>query len=210
MSYPNFFAPTLASCLSPKIMLRPRQDFVLHPAAGAGPLTIQVVELAPRIRTIYYAAGGVTHAFRLSFPHIVFCLIFSCWLRVRLDEARAFYRTAPLWGDASTLSQCNMPNLLYGNRICMGDTTALACDIARAITPEDYAQAFLTDYWSKPFSNEALGAFHQSASLHPAFTSLASWEAASRRDPGFVLGIPWTQVTTLGDQVRQLRGGFPV
>jgi hypothetical protein len=157
---------------------------------------------------MHFAAGSVMHEFRLACPYLLFVVEYTQWIRWTFAGAHAFYRTSPVQGSESVLYRCNLPNMLHADKVCMGDTTDLARALSRVVTPDDYAQAFLHDFWTRPFSNEALAPFRESASLHPAFASLSSWEAASRQDPGFVLRVPWTPVGTLSEHLRQLSGGF--
>lgn len=185
-------------------------DFTIRHSHRFATTTVTVLELPPRVRAIHFVAGGLMHEFRVSLPYLFFVLEFTQWIRWRFSSAHAFYRSSRLQGLESVLYRCNLPNMLHADQVCMGDTADLAQDVSRAAAPSDFARAFLNDFWSRPFSNEALTPFRESASLHPAFESLVSWEVASRRDPGFVLRVPWTPVGTLDDHLRRLRGGFSV
>lgn len=194
--------------LPPLVVRALADDFTIRHTHRLATTTVTVLELPPRVRAIHFVAGGMMHEFRVSLPYQFFVLEFTQWIRWTFSSAHAFYRTSPLQGPESMLYRCNLPNMLHADQVCMGDTADLAQNVSRATSPSDFARAFLSDFWNRPFSNEALTPFRESATLHPAFESLASWEAASRRDPGFVLRVPWTPVGTLDHHLRRLDGGF--
>ena len=185
-------------------------DFVLFHVKHDPTTTIIVADVQPKIRTIHMVAGGFkTHEFRVSLPYIVVCINLARWDHtVTFSSATLHYRVAPLRSLDDMLSRSNLPNMLYQEQICVGDTADLQHDLDRAHNDHDRAHAFLNDFWARPFSDHAFGHFTQSRTLHHAFRSLADWEAHSRRDPGFILRIPWQPLSTLRQHLAHFNAGF--
>jgi hypothetical protein len=188
----------------------PSDEFIIYHIKPTGLSTVLTLDVRPKVRTIHMLGGGLrTHAVALSLPYTVIVLDLSTWNGTYgFRGAYALYRTQPLSSTNDLLYRCNLPNILFGEQVCMGDTADLQRALFSAPSLLACAQAFLADFWGRPFSDHALWHFRDSHRLHPAFGSLASWQDASRRDPGFILRVPWEPVGTLAATLQTLGGGF--
>jgi hypothetical protein len=188
------------------------EPFVLFHTQRQSYSTVHVIDCRPKVRTIHIlAAGRYMHELRLSYPHTVFIAELANYgNRPQFVGAYIFYRNAPLRSFDDTVYETNLPNVVFREGICTGDTADLQRAINAATTDDSIARAILADYFERPFSDHALDHWRRSRTLHPAFQSFADWQTYSQRDPGFILRVPWRPLGTLREQLRDLFRGFNV
>lgn len=198
-------------------------------ARSEGDLTVLVIEEPPRLRTVTWLTNfppygkmrqcllqngfhllsgedpGALRArliaqttFVLAFPYVVKCYTFRGDV---FDGATLFFRTAAITDDRAELFLANLPNYHHGNQhVCFNAMT-------RAARGDSFARMVASaeqDFWSSPWNDHWTERFFETATRIPEVASPWEWEYQSRRDPAFVLALPWaTAGRTIGDEVRK-------
>lgn len=193
-----------------------------------GPLTIWVQERPPSVQRFLWIApdspspfgNGTTYrTVRLALPYVIIVAVFTSDSGGRLQLTQfneCFFRTSPLKSLDEGLS---FPALLNCSRFVPPDGRPLAwiCtqhlqrtpamrdpDASRRLTASFEALRhclFETGFNLSSEHHEHSSWFSESRSIDPRLESVEAWEAASARDPLFVLDVPWLPA---GHTVRQL------
>lgn len=154
-----------------------------------------VVEHPPQCRTVRMSGGkkGADdyQPFRLAFPYILYVLTFY---RDGFEEMKMFFRNHTLSALGDTLYHTNLPNVRgepghYGSqRVCL----RYRPEMLEGVPLAEAVPALIEFFWSTGFNQDIKGsAFERARILDQRFADLKAWEAASRDNPLFPLGVPW-------------------
>ena len=174
-------------------------------SAGARAVVLAVQE--PRVRTTKWHLGGHHHDRVLSMPWMIF---FICFFRGGFERLYVFFLKERYSGRLTLLYHSILPNSDNSGWVCMG-TGATRDSITRATlrhtSPDAKVASVLTAFWQgSHFNEDFMERFTQHAPfLHLDLSSIAAWERASRRRPGFIHAVPWQLATTAGAVTDQLR-----
>jgi hypothetical protein len=179
----------------------------LMAARRGGTVTGVVIEMPPgprRVRWIAddspapYGPGSRYESRFLSFPWVVLVIVFVGGSLSGYQQA--FFRTVPLASLDDPLCYTNLLNVAegYGQEswVCLtglrGDLSGLAWDEKVTAVTEHFWQAAFNRSSEEHEGNSYWGRFRQ---LDPRLASADAWEAASRADPYFALGIEWPRAS---------------
>lgn len=156
---------------------------------------IIVVEESPRVRTILTRKG----TFTLAFPYIIFIFdICDGWLGDNDGYNCIFYRNGPLASLSDSLFFTNLTHVHYNSgKICLhkdfGPPDSLKKQVEGAIE-----HFWNTDFDDLDYKNSrdtffdiSKSAFTNVAKKDNRLHSLEAWQNASRKNPGFILKVPW-------------------
>lgn len=189
-----------------------------HEIAGA--YEVYVIEDEPQVRTLHWRmwlsaqeralrdaprrAGEDAIAFSarvqqqdrfsLALPYVIRIYVFAAHV---LDAVYCYYRNEPLRSHRDELFCPNLPNIYstpeYTDpyRICLS-RDARHCD-ARTSSCAEVIAHVESCVWGGVWNTDLLRCFAAMADRVPEFATPWHWEAASRRDPLFVLRVPWQE-----------------
>jgi hypothetical protein len=178
--------------------------------AGWRHTTVLVIEETPRVRRLRWSSKtlktqGEYTEHSLAFPFVVYLVGFH---QGDFEEMRVYFRTAPLASEADPLFYPNLWNVqaaespLARCRACLrGRPEALERPVG------EQAVAFLEFFWTAGFNLDIEeNCFDRARGRDPRLVTLEAWEAATRADPLFPLGIPWEPVgLSLGEALDHWR-----
>ncbi len=169
-----------------------------------GASTGLVVELPPEIRRVTWSPakmdqGGAYSAHWLAFPYTIhICILYTIEgdeaYGGGLEEMRVYYRNAPLQSPDDPLY---VPNLF---NVQVDPVLTSNCRACLRGHPEDLEnlplakqmETLLNFFWETGFNLDIeRSGFERAKILDPRIASLQAWEAASKADPLFPLGIRW-------------------
>lgn len=164
-----------------------------------GQRQVVIVELPPAVRRIIETIGqSEARARQCAFPW-VYLVVYFC--RGAVDRLFVFYRNQPAEGLEADLSLPNLPNIYgqgSGYKVCTGSMSG--CETNWPI--EKKLDWLIQTFWDSQFNTDLAGE-HWVPSLrlagHPQL--FADWEAKSRQDPRFILGIQWRPANLTLQQV---------
>lgn len=174
---------------------------------GRGPNLFVTVEQPPQVRHFTWRPGkaqGSGREYALAFPYILYLVFFH---QGSFEEMRIYYRPAPLVSDADPLYLSNLWN------VSAAETPMAKCRTCLQGRPpfEDLSlasqvQSVIEFFWATEF-NLAIeeNCFQRAAKRDRRIATLETWEAASRADPLFPLGVDW-EATGMG--VRETAEGL--
>jgi len=183
----------------------------------AGEITGVVVEMAPGPRQVRWITdnsrsplGEQAHyeERHLSFPWIVLVIVFVGGELSNLQQA--FYRTAPIESLSDELCYTNLLNVAKGHG---QDSWVCLVNLGRHLAPltwEQRIRAVTDHFWQAAFNrssevHEGNSFWGEMRRLDRRLASPAAWEAATRRDPYFALGVPWKRTGyTLGATLERM------
>lgn len=144
-----------------------------------GGVSTFVIEQSPTVRTIVYRKS----TFRIAMPYVVF-MVTLCGKD--FHSMRMFFRNSPLRNEEDELCCPALPNISSDDyHVCFPYPKE------RNQSPTVVVESALQNYWGSEFNSDLRVFFEKSASLFPQLSTLDSWQENSRRDPGFVLNLPW-------------------
>ncbi|HYD93529.1 MAG TPA: hypothetical protein VEB18_03725 [Candidatus Paceibacterota bacterium] len=165
-----------------------------------------IIEQAPTVRAVRFGQSGYESSYRyhsLAFPYVVFLVIIS---ENDFEAMYVFFRTKPLSTINDDLYIPALPNLSSSSLgVCTG-TMLEGVDqpgpcglrVMRAI--EAFWNSGFNDHWTHFLRNYNV--------QEPRLASLAEWERQSKKDPNFVLSVPWIPAgKTLAGHVHHLLQG---
>ena len=204
--------------ITPRIVTPPRPTVLstslprhtLRYALRRGALTQLVIQVDAQVWPFkVFAHHSYLHDVRLAIPYVILVPeLMRYGNGSQVVNAYAFYRNAPLQSVNDDVYQTNFPNILHGEVICLGMQHELQASMAQSASDAECARLFVDDFVHRPFSDHSMHRFFDSKQLHNAFSSFADWEALSRRDPNFVLRVPWRYVGRLDDLLQRSQGAL--
>lgn len=167
---------------------------------------VLVFEEPPQMRTILFE----DRKFNLALPYVVYCFYFANGLMPEY-KTRMFFRNSPLESLDDKLFMSNLTHVKVGGAI--NDPFLLGAVCMKAIfgqhdSLDTKVSASLRYYWQTVFSAEIKNDFHIGASeirkQDQRVGDLATWQEESRKNPLFVLEVPWIDYNlTVGQVVRE-------
>lgn len=157
-----------------------------------GPLLLLTVEQPPQVRRFVWRPRGEREAreYRLAFPYLLYLLLFS---EGAFEEMRIYSRAAPLTSEEDPLYLSNLWNVsateapLAKCRACLRGRPGFE-DLSLA----GQVQAAIEFFWGTDFNLQIEeSCFQRAAKRDERIATLEAWEAASRSDPLFPLGVDW-------------------
>ncbi len=171
---------------------------------------VLVIQEPPRIRRLRWSAKtlkteGEYAEFSLAFPFVVYLVGFH---QTDFEEMRIYFRTAPLTGEGDPLFFSNLWNVqaaespLARCRACLrGRPEGLERSVG------EQTAGLIEYFWTTGFNRDIEdNCFDRARVRDPRIAALEAWEAATRADPLFPLGVPWEPVgLTLGQALDHWR-----
>jgi hypothetical protein len=181
-----------------------REAFRVVDMRSFGVLTLLFVEQEPQVRLTKWHLGTFSDR-ALSFPRMLFVLQFHAGA---CEEVRAFFSES-FRGVETHLCHTILPNGGDLGWVCIGNETTkdrLMQETAGLPSWEAKADVVLDFFWNRThFNDHVIDRLKDRApKLHPNLASLASWEAASRREPNFVNGVTWEFACTVGELLARV------
>jgi hypothetical protein len=169
-----------------------------------GDTVVLVLEDHPQVRTVRWlmddspeakGRGATYHTPRLAFPFVVMVVAFYRGSLTGVQEL--FYRTSPLRHPDDGLGRPNMLNVApTGDHPCWLCLKALTSDLA-PLPWNDKVREIREHVWGATFNRSAdllpgrASYWTAGRRLDRRVASIEAWEAATRRDPLFPLGVAW-------------------
>jgi hypothetical protein len=177
-----------------------------------GEVEVLAIEQAPAIRTITfdntqfsddYKDGkgrivyGKSGTYQLAFPYVVFIITFL-ENELQGDYCSVFY----LKNRLKTVSD----NLCYTNLTNIGREEPLICPICvgNALNYLNHrkpiakqAQVFIDSFWNSSFNSDITGDYVTSRELDSRILNFETWQKASKKNPKFILKVPWIRAGNL-------------
>lgn len=165
--------------------------------ARGGKREFLVVEEPPRVRRLTVnPRGGLTEEetrhLRLAFPYLVYLMSF---LDREPAEVKLFFRTGNLASPDDRLLFPSLPNVQYarGHR-AEGRACLRPWPRTSGLELAGKVETLLSHFWSTGFNLDVEdNCLARAQALSPVFSSLDSWEEATRQDPLFVLDVAWEE-----------------
>lgn len=128
---------------------------------------------------------------RLSFPYIVFIMTVSESRpgSYYFNDAKVFYRLAPVRDFSDYLLRCNLYNV-NNDRICMGNIKSE--EEEKRISLSSYIDNVMEAFWINVFNRD----YTYHISLYedvPEISNIFEWQYHSLEDPMFIFRIPWIE-----------------
>ena len=156
---------------------------------------VLVIEEPPQVRRVRWSAktlkseGSYTEH-HLAFPFIVYLIGFY---QTDFDAMRIYFRTAPLRSEEDPLC---LPNLW---NVQAAESPLARCRACLRGRPEglnrpigEQAAGLIEFFWATGFNQDIEdNCFDRTRTRDPRIATLETWEAATRADPLFPLGVPW-------------------
>ncbi|MBI5077371.1 hypothetical protein HZB94_03240 [Candidatus Falkowbacteria bacterium] len=187
-----------------------------------GDAVIFVIEEKPSVRTVYFSREFVRHhrnntgesrviqrGFNLAFPYVIFVIVcFGCNRKGMCHNSYEFYTYF------SNRPLKSLKDRLYCNCLTNSEADGLVC-----LPPGDFnnassaglARKLIDAYWKSVFSGHEVDNFLQIAGKHfgiggdRRLRTLWEWERQSKREPGFVLKVEWSERDfTLGEKINRI------
>lgn len=156
---------------------------------------VLVIEEPPRVRRLCWSAktlksDGSYTEHHLAFPFIVYLVGFH---QTDFDAMRIYYRPAPLSGEEDALYLSNLWN------VQAAESPLARCRACLRGRPEgldrpvgEQAAALIEFFWATGFNQDIEdNCFDRARRRDPRIGTLEAWEAATRADPLFPLGVAW-------------------
>ena len=171
---------------------------------------VLVIEELPRVRRVRWSAKslkseGSYSEYQLAFPFIVYLVGFY---QTDFDAMRIYFRPAPLGSEGDALY---LPNLW---NVQAAESPLARCRACLRGRPEglgrpvgEQAAGLIEFFWATGFNQDIEeNCFDRGTSRDPRIATLEAWEAATRADPLFPLGVAWEPVgLTLGQALDHWR-----
>ena len=143
-----------------------------------------IIEQKPQIRSLYFEKGfaGGSGRYHLALPYVIFLIIFD---DLAFHSLYVYYATKPMTSLDSEVFRINLPNIWGENRVCTGSLSFKSRTLAGRV------EEVVAHYWQSKFNNDLAATYSEMAHRGGAFSNLASWQAASQKDPLFVLRVNW-------------------
>lgn len=135
--------------------------------------------------------------FHLAFPYVVKCYRFFGDAFTTLS---LWYRREPIVSEDDVLYKTNLPNTGDNGDVCLTD---VAKDLHGG-TFIDMLAKLEAEFWGSGWNADWSETFMEYASAIPELASPWHWERASRRDPTFVMRVPWFHGITVREEVESL------
>jgi hypothetical protein len=157
--------------------------------------SVLVIEEPPRVRRVRWSAktlrteGGYTEH-HLAFPFVVYLVGFY---QADFEGMRIYFRPAPLTGEEDSLCFPNLWN------VQAAESPLARCRACLRGRPEglerplgEQAASLIEFFWATGFNQDIEdNCFERAKGRDPRLASLEAWEAATREDPLFPLGVAW-------------------
>lgn len=183
--------------------------------SGSGK-TYYVIEQYPHVRTIGWSGEKEQGRWAFAFPYIVFVVVVGN-KKKDFISLHVFYRNEPLTNTSDELFYPALPDMMHG-KYEKRDLFAEACfpgtDISGNV--DAVVSAALQVFWNSDFKLDV----HQGnffplyKNKLPQIWNLKTWHAASKKNPNFVLSLPWISAgVTLEEAVEEIaktHGAKPV
>ncbi len=164
-----------------------------------GSSCVVVVQQPPDIHTIgwvnaykndYSRSRDGSHAkhYTLAFPYVIFAIRFKDG---RYQQMNVALSTKPVVSLEQQLIKFNLSNVSSDNKVCLG------------ITPQGETVAEVTyqaigKFWANNFNRDwSDNMYYPNLTAHTKCSGFEQWENATKRDPNFVLNVPWQSGPTL-------------
>ncbi|MBI2632983.1 MAG: hypothetical protein HYW78_01160 [Parcubacteria group bacterium] len=157
---------------------------------------IFVIEIPPQVRTVLWKEWkkngktiekAVLKKVTLAFPFIILVINTRSGIG---KNACCFYRTVPLQGIDDLLYHSNLENVYsIGSNMCLPLDQKYEVDNGAV-----FATFVINSLWNGIFTDDLSGSdFAHSHDIHRSLKSVEAWEKATKKNPLFVLDIPWIQ-----------------
>jgi hypothetical protein len=167
------------------------ERFTIVGLFGTALKTVVLAQQEPQVRETKWHLGQCSDRV-LSFPRMLFAILLE---RGVFENLYAYFLCEPYSGLATRLHHSILPNSNDSGWVCVGtksDRDALMRLTAGLPGVEEKTEAVLANFWDTQFNDHVIQRLtERGPRLDPNLASLASWESASRRDPGFVNRVPW-------------------
>lgn len=151
-----------------------------------------------------WCLGGHRSNRILSLPAVLFIVHFH---RGGYESLFTFFLDQPFQGERTRLYYTNLPNTHRRTGwVCLGDPNLLDDLVNRTAAARDPAtkmRLVIDAFWESHFGTHLNERFQEGRTLHPYLRDLATWERASRRQPGFIHTVPWRFAGTVGQKFLQ-------
>ncbi len=164
--------------------------------------SILVIEEPPKTRQLVWTGMNEDEkkiSWRLAFPYVVFVLEFSD-LNLTTNY-RIFYRVAPLVALDDKLFHTNLCNVYLDDRICHGGIRIVGDTIIGK------SEGFIKAFWQSTFNIDLDDHFLHDSTHNKSIISLEAWQASSKEDPFFMLGLKWRDACTLEQIIAKVASG---
>lgn len=126
-----------------------------------------------------------TNSIQLSFPFVIFVIVVGEGNEFLLN---VYYRNEPLRSMNDPIFKSNFPNVQKNGSACLNFSRSNK----RSNTMAEKVNDLVAYFWDSWFNRDYLEQNYKPASkLDPRLKSIWHWEEESRKDPLFVLRIPW-------------------
>lgn len=156
---------------------------------------VLVIEEPPRVRRLRWSpktlkSEGSYTEHQLAFPFIVYLVGFY---QTDFDAMRIYFRNAPLTGEGDALQ---LPNLW---NVQAAESPLARCRACLRGRPEglnrpvgEQAAGLIEFFWATGFNQDIQdNCFDRATGRDPRIATLEAWEAATKADPLFPLGVSW-------------------
>ncbi|MBI2473474.1 hypothetical protein HYV70_02905 [Candidatus Uhrbacteria bacterium] len=175
------------------------------------PVSLYVIEEAPRVRTIIWNGQRVT----VSFPYVIFCLYLNNSHNT-FNQLQVFFRNEPLIKPTDDLFLPPLPDIMEQRDrqkgplneyyVCFPGPKEMRGTPAQVATSAQHVfwgSSFEPTHWRSPF-REQINTMKDFA--------LSEWVERSQKEPGYILKVGWVKVpynvATFASALKQSKDTF--
>jgi hypothetical protein len=175
------------------------------------PVSLWVIEEAPRVRTIIWDKQRIT----LSFPYVVFCLYLNNKDH-RFNQLQMFFRNEPLSKPTDDLFLPPLPDIIEENDgqkgplneywVCFPgpkNMRGIPAHVATSAQHVFWGSSFNSAHWRDPFRKQ----INEMKDFN-----VNEWAQRSQKDPGYILKVNWVKVpytvATFADALKPRKDEF--
>ena len=155
--------------------------------------TYYVIEQPPQVRTVGWNNKEHAGRWAFAFPYIVFIVVIGN-KKKDFITLHAFYRNEPLSGVSDDLFFPALPDVMHG-KYDNGERFSEVCFPGTEISGnvDAVVSSVLQSFWNSDFQMSVhQGSFFPLYKTKlPQIWELKKWHAATKKDPQFVLSLPW-------------------
>lgn len=157
------------------------------------PVSLYVIEEAPRVRTIIWNKQRIT----LSFPYVIFCLYLNNSDH-RFNQLQVFFRNEPLSKPTDDLFLPPLPDIMEQKDRRQGplneywvcfpgpkDMRGTPAQVATSAQHVFWGSSFDSTHWRSPFREQITGMKD---------FKVNAWVERSQKDPGYILKVNWVKI----------------